>query len=198
MKPLTIPNAQKAIIELQKEIQKSKDARYTHRLHAVLLVAQGMSSSEVAHLLGDGVRTVQLWVHRFKDEGLSGLKSKPRPGRPSTLSEEQLLEIGNALFSTPEECGMSGHLWDGKTLSAFISKEYNVHLGVRQCQRLLHKLGFKRTNEELEKKKLTESLEKHKGSIEKIERMSDKQREKFFEEFEKKDSSKIFKKYGLG
>jgi len=143
MKRLTIPNAQKVIIELQEEIRRSKDARYTHRLHAVLLVAQGMSSSEVAHLLGDGVRTVQLWVHRFKDEGLSGLKNKPRPGRPPKLSEEQLLEIGNALRSTPEECGISGNLWDGKTLSAFISKEYTIQLGVRQCQRLFHKLGFR-------------------------------------------------------
>jgi len=34
-------------------------------------------------------------------------------------------------------------LWDGKTLSAFISKEYTIQLGVRQCQRLFHKLGFR-------------------------------------------------------
>jgi transposase len=143
MKRSTIPNTQKVIKELQEEIRRSKDARYTHRLHAVLLVAQGMSSSEVAQLLGDGVRTVQLWVHQFTDEGLSGLKNKPRPGRPPKLSEEQLSEIGNALRSPPEECGMSGYLWDGKTLSAFILKEYDVQLGVRQCQRLFRRLGFR-------------------------------------------------------
>ena len=143
MKRSTIPNAQKVIIELQEEIRRSKDARYAHRLHAVLLVAQGMSSSEVAQLLGNGVRTVQLWVHRLKDEGLQGLQDKPRPGRPPKLAEEQLSEISSVLRSTPEECGMSGHLWDGKTLSAFILKEYDVQLGVRQCQRLFRQLGFR-------------------------------------------------------
>jgi len=57
--------------------------------------------------------------------------------------------------------------------------------------------AIKRMNEELEKKESIELLEKHKGSIEKIERMSDEQREVFFEEFEKKDSSQILRKYGL-
>ncbi len=143
MKRSTIPNAQKVIIELQEEIKRSKDARYIRRLYAVLLVAHGMKSSKVAQLTGGSVRTVQMWVQRFKKEGFSGLQDKPRPGRPLKLTEEQLSEIGRALRSTPEECGMSGYLWDGKTLSAFILKEYNIQLGVRQCQRLFHRLGFR-------------------------------------------------------
>lgn len=143
MKRLTISDAQQAIIELQEEIRRSKDARYDHRLHAVLLVAQGMSCPEVARLLGDGTRTVQMWIHRFENEGLSGLQDKPRPGRPPTLTREQLSEIGRALRSTPEKYGMNRYLWDGKTLSAFILKEYDVHLGVRQCQRLFRQLGFR-------------------------------------------------------
>ena len=57
--------------------------------------------------------------------------------------------------------------------------------------------AIRRMNEELEKKKIIAYLEKHKGSIERIERMDDVQREKFFEEFAKKDSSEIFRKYGL-
>ncbi|MBU7046335.1 MAG: transposase, partial [Theionarchaea archaeon] len=39
MKRLTILNAQQAILVLQDEIRRSKDASYDHRLHAVLLVA---------------------------------------------------------------------------------------------------------------------------------------------------------------
>jgi transposase len=143
MNRLEISHAQQAIMVLQEEIQRSKSARYDHRLHAVLFVAHGYTCSEVAHLLGDGVRTVQMWVRKFENEGLSGLREKSRPGRPPKLDEEQLSEIGKALRSPPEEYGISGHLWDGKTLSAFILKEYNVHLGVRQCQRLFRQLGFR-------------------------------------------------------
>lgn len=128
---------------LQDEIRRSKDARYDHRLHAILLVTQGVSCPEVARLLGDAPRTVQTWVHRFENKGFSGLQDKPRPGRPPKLTEEQLAEISDVLRSTPEEHGLSGHLWDGKTLSMFILKEYNVELGVRQCQRLFRQLGFR-------------------------------------------------------
>ena len=143
MNRLEISNAQQAVMVLQDEIRKSKNARYNHRLHAVLLVAQGMACSEVAQLLGDAVRTVQMWVRKFKDEGLSGLQEKSRPGRPPKLTEEQLSEIGKALRSSPEEYGINGYLWDGKTLSTFILREYTVHLGVRQCQRLFRQLGFR-------------------------------------------------------
>jgi len=38
---------------------------------------------------------------------------------------------------------LSGNLWDGKTLSAFIEKRYGIELGVRQCQRLFRQLGFR-------------------------------------------------------
>ena len=36
-----------------------------------------------------------------------------------------------------------GHnVWDGPSLSAYVEKTYAVKLSVRQCQRLLHSLGF--------------------------------------------------------
>ena len=39
--------------------------------------------------------------------------------------------------------GLGPHLWDGKTLSAFIKERFRVDLGVRQCQRLFRQLGFR-------------------------------------------------------
>ncbi len=55
MKRLTISDPQSAILSLQDEIRRTEESRYDHRLHAVLLVAQGMSGHQVARLLGDAV-----------------------------------------------------------------------------------------------------------------------------------------------
>jgi hypothetical protein len=52
------------ILGLQDEIRRSRDSRYDHRLHAVLLVAHGMSCPQVGWLLGDAPRTVEYWVQR--------------------------------------------------------------------------------------------------------------------------------------
>jgi len=143
MKALSITDASTVILGLQDEIRRSAESRYNHRLHGLLLVAQGMSGLEVARLLGDAPRTVQYWVRRFEQDGLAGLLEGERTGRPRRLSERQLEEVNAALRRSPEECGLSGNLWDGKTLSAWIQRRFGVRLGVRQCQYLFRQLGFR-------------------------------------------------------
>lgn len=142
MRPLRISDAT-SILSLQQEIQRSEESRYDHRLHGVLLVAQGMTCPEVARLLGDSRRSVEYWVHRYYERGLAGLTEGERTGRPSRLSEKQIQEINRVLRAKPSDAGMRVNLWDGKTLSAWIDKTYGVQLGVRQCQRLFRQLEFR-------------------------------------------------------
>ena len=131
------------ILVLQDEIQRSEDARYDHRLHAVLLVAKGMSCPKVAQLLGDSERTVRLWMSQYVQYGLQGLIENERTGRTPRLSPYQVARIEEALRGSPEAVGLRGGIWDGKSLSAFIHKEFKIHLGVRQCQRLFRQLDFR-------------------------------------------------------
>src|ERR1035438_8766257 len=53
MRVLTIADSANIILGLQDEIRRSEESRYDHRLHGVLLVAQGLTCPEVAALLGD-------------------------------------------------------------------------------------------------------------------------------------------------
>jgi transposase len=143
MKKLSISDANVMVLALQDEIRRTHEARYDHRLHAILLVAQGISCREVGRLLGDSARAVQYWVQRFEEEGLSGLVEDEKPGRPRRLTSEQLDRIALVLRDSPNMAGMSVNLWDGKTLAAFILRKWNIVLGVRQCQRLFRQLGFR-------------------------------------------------------
>lgn len=83
------------------EIRRSAEARYDHRLHGLLLVAQGMSAHEVVGLLGDSPRTVAYWVRRFEENGLSGIVDAERSGRPRRLTEAQIETIDAALRRKP-------------------------------------------------------------------------------------------------
>jgi transposase len=143
MRALTIADAATIILGLQDEIRRSEESRYDHRLHGVLLVAQGMTCPQVAELLGDAPRSVEYWVRRFEQSGLAGLREGERSGRPRRLDEKQLQEINKALRRMPRELGLGVNLWDGKTLAAWIAKRYGIDLGVRQCQRLFRQLGFR-------------------------------------------------------
>ncbi len=137
MKALRIADAAVVSLRLQEEIRRSGESRYDHRLHAVLLVARGMTCPEAAGLLGDAPRSVENWVRRFAAQGLPGLRVGKRPGRPGRLDLQQLAGVDAILSKTPQEVGMSGNLWDGKTLAAWIRRRYGIRLGMRQCQRLL-------------------------------------------------------------
>src|ERR1700758_2838198 len=115
MRPILISDAS-SVLSLQQEIQRSEESRYDHRLHGVLLVAQGLTCPEVAGLLGDAPRSVEYWVGSFEKDGLSGLREGERSGRPGRLNEKQLRGINVALRQTPRDVGLGGTLWDGKTL----------------------------------------------------------------------------------
>ena len=55
MRPLQVADAETIVLGLQDEIRRSEESRYDHRLHGVLLVAQGMTCPEVSRLLGDAL-----------------------------------------------------------------------------------------------------------------------------------------------
>ena len=142
MKKLSISDPA-LVLALQDEIRRSDEARYDHRLHAVLLVAQGKSCRSVAADLGDSARIVQYWVNQFEKCGFAGLQEQERPGRPKSITEKDLQLISTILRKSPRECGMVTNVWDGKTLSAWIKRELKVSIGVRQCQRMFRQLGFR-------------------------------------------------------
>lgn len=144
MRKLEISDADVMRIALQQEIVRSEEARYDHRLHGVLLVCSGVSCSEVAELFGQGRRTVQYWVKRFEDTGFAGLQEGNRPGRPTRLDEVKREVIARDLRRLPRQFGYGQNLWDGKLLSHHLKECHDIHLGVRQCQRLFRQFGFRR------------------------------------------------------
>lgn len=143
MKALSIGNTEEMIFALQDEIRRNSESRYDHRLHAVLLVAQGMSCRQTATALGDAARSVEYWVHRFDNAGFAGLSDGERPGRPPRLSEAERKRVEQALRCSPADYGLAAQLWDGPLLSAFLKQKMGVTLHVRQCQRLFRQLGFR-------------------------------------------------------
>lgn len=54
---------------------------FRQRCHLILLKAEGRYSSEVATILGMSYVSVNSWVKRYKNEGISGLQTKKGRGR---------------------------------------------------------------------------------------------------------------------
>jgi transposase len=108
------------------------------------MVGQGMSCAAVAKWFEQDQRTVERWIKRFNLRGLDGLREGEHPGRPTRLTEAQWADVGVALRTAPRELGYNQNLWDGKLLSHHLAERHNVTLSVRECQRVFHRLEFRK------------------------------------------------------
>lgn len=143
MRKLQIKDAEVMRLALQQEIARSEESRYDHRLHGLLLVASGHSCRQVGELLGENGTTVQRWVRRFEQGGLDALREGERSGRPTVLKADQWRKLQGDLRKTPRDFGLPATLWDGPLLAEHLRRHYRVSLGVRQCQRLFRRMGFR-------------------------------------------------------
>ncbi len=138
MEDLQLPNHEAARIAVMQEISQSEEARFHHRLHALLLFINGQSCHQIADLFGEDRRTVQRWINRFEKEGVEGLRDSKRPGRPALLTDFQMKRLERELSRKPAAVGDHRPFrWDGKMLAEHLRLKYGVSMGVRQCQRLI-------------------------------------------------------------
>lgn len=63
------------------------------RSRIVLAAADGLKNIEIAERLGTGRPMVTKWRNRFAEHRLDGLTDDPRPGRPRTVTDEQVEQV---------------------------------------------------------------------------------------------------------
>lgn len=126
---------------IRASVRTSREQRYLHRLHCVLLVAEGRSCYEVARWFGEDPRTIERWVHALGDHGVEGLRERPSGGRPARLGPDQTQRLTLELRQPPRLCGYSKRSWSGALLTQHLEERYGIRLGARQCQRLLLRLA---------------------------------------------------------
>lgn len=134
-------NPEKLLQEGLELISSSSDYKFVHRVVMVNLMLSGkMSSLQLSKFSGIPQRTLNQWLCTVDEFGFERLKAVKQEGRPRRLSEQQMVEIKDAVSNDPEIEGF--RVWDGPSLSEFIRKKFDLELGVRQCQRILRELGF--------------------------------------------------------
>lgn len=143
MRVLSVNDWEIMQVAIQQEILRSEESRYDHKLHGVLLAAQGYDSYQIGKMFGQSPTTIQRWINRFNQSGFSGLQDKDRSGRPKSLDAKQWSKIEKHLRQSPQSFGYKQNLWDGKLLSKHLQEHLGVILGVRQCQRLFKAMGFR-------------------------------------------------------
>ncbi len=98
----------------------SKDFTKRMRASVVLESSNRLKVSEIADKLRLNKHSVRLWIKRFNDEGISGLESRPIPGRPPSITEEQKDSIVRIALTSPRELGMNLTTWSLSSLKSYL------------------------------------------------------------------------------
>lgn len=69
------------------------EQRYSRRAHVILLSAEGLTLERVSAGSGLNRTNCLKWRKRFLEEGLDGLKDKPRKGRPQTITPWERAQV---------------------------------------------------------------------------------------------------------
>lgn len=112
------------------------------RRRAMQLLREGLPPVEVARMVGVDRRSVRRWNAAHREQGLSGLKAKPAPGRPARLDGEAKAKLEEALLAGAQAAGFPTDLWTCPRVAEVIHDHFGVRYHPDHVCRLLHHLGW--------------------------------------------------------
>ena len=121
---------------LDKAYNDKRDADVKERiLLARRILSDKQHIESVAQELHKSRAWAYKWYKRYNEEGLEGLKDKPRSGRPPLVEHDLMIKIRKEL-----EDSNTG--WDFRQVMNIIQKRTSIKYHEVHIYRLLHKWGF--------------------------------------------------------
>lgn len=121
---------------LDKAYRKERNASVKERLLLIIRISTDKQHIElVASELHKSRAWAYKWYKRYNEEGLEGLRDKPRSGRPSFMDEENIMKIRTELSA-------SNTGWSTKEVMDHIEKKTGIKYHEDHIRRLLYQWGF--------------------------------------------------------
>ena len=111
---VVLTGEEREVLERWARRPKSSQA-LAFRCRVVLAAAEGRSSKEIAAELGCNHNTVGKWRGRFARQRFDGLHDEPRPGKPRTVSDE---DVERVIVKTLEEQPRDATHWSTRSMAA--------------------------------------------------------------------------------
>jgi transposase len=129
--------------DLRRLARRERNRRTATRMLALAHALDGMSRAEAARLVGLERQALRDAVVRFNAEGLAGLRDRPKPGRPSRLSEAEQALLRAKVFRQPSPAEGGGD-WTLPRLCAWIESRFGKALHPASLSRIMRALDLSR------------------------------------------------------
>lgn len=143
--------------QLNKKIRKlEEDNKVLYKLHFIKHLYNDKPIEEAAKLEDISISTAYAWIDRWNDEGIEGLRTKPRSGRPGSLSDEDKEKLDAIFFETEFLTTEKAH--------KIIKDNFGLNFTLKHVRTILHQLDYYYSEPYT---KFKESDEKEKGEFKK-------------------------------
>jgi putative transposase len=139
--------SQEELNAIKKAMDSEKKVRVFKRYQALYHFLSGKTREEVAQIVGVSPNTVTNVHTAYKTEGLTGIKDKPVPGRPTRLTKEQQADLKQVILNkVPSEVGFPAEFnWTAGLVSKYIKREYGFDYSIRGITGMLDRMGLSYT-----------------------------------------------------
>jgi len=127
----------KEIKFLKNAYKKEKDGKIRERILMNVYILQEENIRNIGERLNCTHPLVLYWKNRYEKEGLEGLKTKSRSGKPTLISRRQEAKIKAKVAKENP-----ANPWTTKKICELIKRETGVKYTQRHVQRILHKWDF--------------------------------------------------------
>ena len=87
---------------LRQAAERTRSLRVRKRILTIANVLAGMERDEAARRAGVCRKSVDIWIARFRNQGLRALHDKRHPGLPCKLTLDQRNELKASIIARPE------------------------------------------------------------------------------------------------
>lgn len=118
--------------------------RVFRRAQALLLVAEGRTLAEAAHVTGMSRPAVYRWLERYLGaRRVEALRDAPRRGRPPAAACISAEHIFQELCCPPSDWGYSTHTWTVALLAAHLERRYGCSIHPDTLRRRMRAMGLR-------------------------------------------------------
>ena len=121
---------------LKNATKKEKDAKILSRILMVLYAYKKETIREVGKRLNCSHPTVLFWKERYENEGLKGLITRQKSGKPRLITRRQEANLKKIIENHPEKA------WTTKRVHALISEKAKIAYSQRQVTRIMSRWNF--------------------------------------------------------
>jgi transposase len=144
MVAVAVSRVDMSVSELRAAAKRFVDTRQAFRILAIAMVLEGYSREAAAQACGMDRQTLRDWVHRYNQEGLSGLADRPRSGRPARLSPAQEADVVGWVEAGADLAVDGVVRFQLVDLCKRISERFGVSLNEDSVGKILRRRGYRR------------------------------------------------------